>query len=130
MLESAESGRSGTAALLALYARLSQGTEGKLDCLLVAGIAELPQFSRVFFWSKTANPPCYGEEEIAEYLRTYCAPAECARALRTIAPRHFQSSKTVHCRATANCQCRCSVSARIWDRSRICRRLFDRLQTR
>jgi pimeloyl-ACP methyl ester carboxylesterase len=27
-----------------------------------------------FFWSKTANPACYGEEEIAEYLRTYCAP--------------------------------------------------------
>jgi pimeloyl-ACP methyl ester carboxylesterase len=27
-----------------------------------------------FFWNKTANPACYGEEEISEYLRTYCAP--------------------------------------------------------
>lgn len=27
-----------------------------------------------FFWSKAANPACYGEDEIAEYLRTYCAP--------------------------------------------------------
>ncbi|WP_027211399.1 alpha/beta fold hydrolase [Burkholderia sp. WSM2232] len=27
-----------------------------------------------FFWTKTANPACYGEEDIAEYLRTYCAP--------------------------------------------------------
>lgn len=27
-----------------------------------------------FFWSKTANPACYGENEIAEYLRIYRAP--------------------------------------------------------
>jgi AcrR family transcriptional regulator len=47
MLEGAQNGRAGIAALLGLYARLSQGKEGKLGCLLVAGIAELPQFSRV-----------------------------------------------------------------------------------
>ncbi|MCY1379666.1 hypothetical protein D9M69_674060 [compost metagenome] len=45
MLESAENGRARIAALLRLYVRLSQGKEGKLGCLLVAGIAELPQFS-------------------------------------------------------------------------------------
>ncbi|WP_027211401.1 TetR/AcrR family transcriptional regulator [Burkholderia sp. WSM2232] len=45
MLEGAENGRAGIAALLSLYARLSQGKEGKLGCLMVAGIAELPQFS-------------------------------------------------------------------------------------
>lgn len=27
-----------------------------------------------FFWSKTVDPSCYGEKEIAEYLRTYSAP--------------------------------------------------------
>lgn len=27
-----------------------------------------------FFWNKTANPECYGEDEISEYLRTYSAP--------------------------------------------------------
>ena len=27
-----------------------------------------------FFWTKTANPACYGEEEMAEYLRIYGAP--------------------------------------------------------
>jgi len=27
-----------------------------------------------FFWNKTANPACYEEEEINEYLRTYSAP--------------------------------------------------------
>ncbi|MDU7840297.1 MAG: alpha/beta fold hydrolase [Pantoea sp.] len=27
-----------------------------------------------FFWTKTASPACYGEEEIAEYLRIYGAP--------------------------------------------------------
>jgi AcrR family transcriptional regulator len=47
MLEGAENGRAGIAALLGLYAKLSQGKEGKLGCLLVTGIAELPQFSRV-----------------------------------------------------------------------------------
>jgi AcrR family transcriptional regulator len=47
MLRSAETGREGIAALLGLYAKLCQGKEGKLGCLLVAGIAELPQFSRV-----------------------------------------------------------------------------------
>jgi pimeloyl-ACP methyl ester carboxylesterase len=26
-----------------------------------------------FFWNKTADPACYGEDEISEYLRTYCA---------------------------------------------------------
>ncbi|MGF6573705.1 TetR/AcrR family transcriptional repressor of nem operon [Paraburkholderia sp. GAS333] len=47
MLKAADNGRASIAALLALYARLSQGREGKLGCLLVAGVAELPQFSRV-----------------------------------------------------------------------------------
>jgi AcrR family transcriptional regulator len=47
MLEGVENGRASIAALLGLYTRLSQGKEGKLGCLLVAGIAELPQFSRV-----------------------------------------------------------------------------------
>jgi TetR/AcrR family transcriptional repressor of nem operon len=47
MLASAENGRARIAALLGLYVRLSQGKEGKLGCLLVAGIAELPQFSHV-----------------------------------------------------------------------------------
>ncbi|WP_321858282.1 TetR/AcrR family transcriptional regulator [Burkholderia cenocepacia] len=47
MLAGAESGRASIAALLGLYARLSQGKEGKLGCLLVTGITELPQFSRV-----------------------------------------------------------------------------------
>jgi pimeloyl-ACP methyl ester carboxylesterase len=27
-----------------------------------------------FFWTKSADPSCYGEEEIGEYLRTYRAP--------------------------------------------------------
>jgi AcrR family transcriptional regulator len=45
MLENTQGGRARLAALLSLYARLSQGKEGKLGCLLVAGIAELPQFS-------------------------------------------------------------------------------------
>lgn len=45
MLNRAENGRAGIAGLLRLYARLSQGKDGKLGCLLVAGIAELPQFT-------------------------------------------------------------------------------------
>lgn len=46
LLEHAQNGRAGIAALLGLYARLSQGDEGKLGCLWVAGITELPQFSQ------------------------------------------------------------------------------------
>ena len=47
MIKGAENARASITALLGLYARLSQGKEGKLGCLLVAGVAELPQFSRV-----------------------------------------------------------------------------------
>ncbi len=44
-LEQAENGRARIAALLHIYVRLSQGKEGKLGCLMVAGITEIPKFS-------------------------------------------------------------------------------------
>ncbi|WP_420963126.1 TetR/AcrR family transcriptional regulator [Brucella sp. IR073] len=45
ILAQAENGRARLAALLRIYVELSQGKEGKLGCLMVAGIAEMPQFA-------------------------------------------------------------------------------------
>lgn len=45
LLDVAANSREAVAILLKYYARLSQGEEGKLGCLIVSGINELPQFS-------------------------------------------------------------------------------------
>lgn len=44
-LAQAENGRARLSALLHIYVELSQGKEGKLGCLMVAGIAEIPKFA-------------------------------------------------------------------------------------
>lgn len=46
LLAEAANSRDAIAILLKFYARLSQGEEGKLGCMIVSGINELPQFSR------------------------------------------------------------------------------------
>ncbi|WP_337271505.1 TetR/AcrR family transcriptional regulator [Oryzifoliimicrobium ureilyticus] len=45
ILAQAENGRARIAGLLRLYVRLSSGKEGRLGCLMVAGIGEISKFS-------------------------------------------------------------------------------------